>query len=115
MSQISTIRPEVLPRDHRRIGTGSAIGGSVPAAEDLDFNKYRESLAPTFSKENQASEDFDTILDAMTHQVFLEHGSRVMAQILRYLKERQEDFGRWPSIEAPDRIGYKIIDRLDSV
>lgn len=100
----------------------------------------------------------------MTHQVFHEHGSRVMAQILRYLKERQEDFGRWsrtfftfqsapmtllwgvqdpaaviamadrvkrerpypdlyryddvghwPSVEAPDRIGDKIMDRLDSV
>ena len=31
----------------------------------------------------------------MTHQVFNDSGSRVMAQILRYLKERQEDFGRW--------------------
>jgi pimeloyl-ACP methyl ester carboxylesterase len=28
---------------------------------------------------------------------------------------KYDDVGHWPSIEAPDRIGDKIIDRLDSV
>jgi pimeloyl-ACP methyl ester carboxylesterase len=63
--------------------------------EDLDFGDFRGGLAPTFGKEFTASDGFDMTLDAMTHQVFYNKGSRVMAQILRYLKERQEDFGRW--------------------
>jgi pimeloyl-ACP methyl ester carboxylesterase len=63
--------------------------------EDLDFGHFRSGLAPTFGKEFTASDGFDMTLDAMTYQVFHDKGSRVMAQILRYLKERQEDFGRW--------------------
>lgn len=67
----------------------------VAAPEDLDFGHVRDGIAPTYAKETQASGDFQTILDAQCHQVFYNHGSRVMAQTLRYLKERQEDFGRW--------------------
>ena len=67
----------------------------VAASEDLDFGDFGKGLVPTFSKETQASGDFQTIIDAMSHQVFYENGSRVMAQTLRYLKERKEDFGRW--------------------
>ncbi len=65
------------------------------ATEDLDFGDFRAGIAPTFSKEFAASDIVDSTLDAMTHQIFYDNGSRVMAQILRYLKERKEEFGRW--------------------
>ena len=65
------------------------------ASEDLDFGDFAKGLAPTFSKESRASQEFQRTLDAMTHQVFYDQGSRVMAQTLRYLKERKEDLGRW--------------------
>lgn len=63
--------------------------------EDLDFDQFKAGLSPTFGTAFTDSGALDTTLDAMTHQVFYDHGSRVQAQILRYLKERNEDFGRW--------------------
>ena len=42
--------------------------------------------------------DHDTARIAQTHQVFYDHGSRIMAQTLRYLKERKENFDEWSRI-----------------
>ena len=67
----------------------------VAATEDLDFNDFMEGLRPTFGTAFSASGDLDETLVAMAHQVFYDHGSRVQAQILRYLKERKEMFSRW--------------------
>jgi pimeloyl-ACP methyl ester carboxylesterase len=65
------------------------------ATEDLDFGHFRDGLAPTFGSGFSDPDIVNPTLDAMAHQVFYNQGSRVMAQILRYLKERQEEFGRW--------------------
>lgn len=66
-----------------------------PAPQDLPFETFTKGLEPTFSKETKAKDNFQEILDSMAHQVCYNHGSRVMAQTLRYLKEREEDFNRW--------------------
>jgi pimeloyl-ACP methyl ester carboxylesterase len=67
----------------------------APAPEDLDFGDFEKGLASSYGSKFTASGDLQTALAAQTHQVFHDHGSRVMAQILRYLKERQEQFDRW--------------------
>ena len=67
----------------------------VAATEDLDFDHFMEGLRPTFGSNFTASGGLDQALVGQAHQVFYDHGSRVQAQILRYLKERKEDFGRW--------------------
>lgn len=67
----------------------------VAATEDLDFGDFMEGLRPTFGTDFTASGDLDEALVAQAHQVFYNHGSRVQAQILRYLKERKETFDRW--------------------
>jgi len=59
--------------------------------EDLDFGDFRSGLVGTFGKQFAASDAFDVALDAMTHQVLYDKGSRIMTQMIRYLKERQED------------------------
>jgi hypothetical protein len=52
------------------------------ATEDLDFGEFKAGIAPTFSKEFAASDIVDSTLDAMTHQVFHDNGSRVMVSTI---------------------------------
>ena len=49
----------------------------------------------TFSKESKARDDFDEIVTCMAHQIYYNHGSRIIGGIVHYLKERVEDFNRW--------------------
>ncbi len=67
----------------------------VVATEDLDFEQYSKSLASTYGTTMTASGNLQTVLDGQTHQVFYDKGSRVMAQTMRYLKERKEELARW--------------------
>lgn len=83
MVQLSKMQVELMQRPDQAL------------SDDLDFGDFRGGMAGTFGKEFAASDAFDTTLDAMTLQAFHDKGSRVMPQIIRYLKERQEDFSRW--------------------
>jgi pimeloyl-ACP methyl ester carboxylesterase len=60
--------------------------------EHLDFKEFGDGFRPTFSKEHAAS---DETIDCMSAQVFANNGDLVIAQILRYLKERREFYDRW--------------------
>jgi pimeloyl-ACP methyl ester carboxylesterase len=60
--------------------------------EHMDFKEFGDGLRPTFSKEHAAS---DETINCMTAQVFANDGDLVIAQILRYLKERKEFYDRW--------------------
>lgn len=60
--------------------------------EHLDFADFREGIRGSFSKEHAASEE---TLDNMATQVFNDDGDLLMAQILRYLPERNEYYDRW--------------------
>ncbi len=59
----------------------------------LDWDEFREDpLRVGFSKEHAASEE---TLDIMAYQVFHDDGDLIMAQMLRYLDERNEYYDRW--------------------
>ena len=59
----------------------------------LDWNDFREDpLRIGMSKEHAASEE---TLDIMAYQVFHDDGDLIMAQMLRYLHERNEFYDRW--------------------
>jgi len=59
----------------------------------LDWDAFREDpLRIGFSKEHAASEE---TLDIMAAQVFYDDGDLVMAQMIRYLDERIENYNRW--------------------
>jgi pimeloyl-ACP methyl ester carboxylesterase len=60
--------------------------------EHLDFSEFREGMRGSFSKEHAASEE---TLDIMAAQVFNDDGDLIMAQMLRYLDERNEYYDRW--------------------
>jgi pimeloyl-ACP methyl ester carboxylesterase len=67
----------------------------VAATEDLDFDSFVSGIAPTYGSTFTDSGGLNEALVGQTHQIFYGNGSRVMAQILRYLKERKETFDRW--------------------
>ncbi len=62
------------------------------ATEHADFAEFREGIRGSFSKEHAASEE---TLDIMAAQVFNDDGDLIMAQMLRYLDERNEYYDRW--------------------
>jgi pimeloyl-ACP methyl ester carboxylesterase len=67
----------------------------VAATEDLDFDNFGAAFTGSYGTTFLDSGDHETARIAQTHQVFHDHGSRVMAQTLRYLKERKENFDAW--------------------
>jgi len=63
------------------------------ATEHLDWGEFREDpLRLGFSKEHAASEE---TLDIMAAQIFNDDGDLIMAQMIRYLNERNENYDRW--------------------
>ncbi len=70
----------------------------VAATEDLDFDHFGAAFTGTYGTKFMDSGDHETAMIAQTHQVFYNHGSRVMAQTLRYLKERKETFNEWSRV-----------------
>lgn len=70
----------------------------MAATEDLDFDNFGTAFTGTYGTKFMDSGDHDTAMIAQTHQVFYNHGSRVMAQTLRYLKERKETFDTWSRV-----------------
>jgi pimeloyl-ACP methyl ester carboxylesterase len=136
----------------------------VADSEDWDYDEFCAGFfTSTYPEAYLATDDFANAEACQGNQVFYNHGSRVMTQIMRYIKERKEELGRWertfftfqsapmtllwgvedpvaliamadrvknerpytdyrrlegvghwPSIEAPDYVADRIIDRLDT-
>jgi pimeloyl-ACP methyl ester carboxylesterase len=59
--------------------------------EHLSFEDTKKGMLPTFGKGNAT----DEILNCMTAQIFADGGDLLLAQTLRYLKEREEFYQRW--------------------
>jgi pimeloyl-ACP methyl ester carboxylesterase len=70
----------------------------VAATEDLGFEDFESVFTGTYGTKFLDSGDYEMAQIAQTHQVFYDHGSRIMAQTLRYLKERKENFDEWSRI-----------------
>ena len=68
---------------------------AVALKEDRSWKDIESMFTGSFSKETQARADYQEIITCMSHQVDHDHGSRVMGEIVHYLKERKESFGRW--------------------
>ena len=68
---------------------------STAQPEDLPWQAIYNIFPETFSKETKARDDFDELVTCMAHQVYYNHGSRIVPGIVHYLKERKEDFNRW--------------------
>ena len=68
---------------------------STALPEDMAWQDIYNVFPETFSKETKARDDFDEIVTCMAHQIYINHGSRIVGGIVHYLKERKEDFGRW--------------------
>jgi pimeloyl-ACP methyl ester carboxylesterase len=68
---------------------------AVALKEDLAWKDIESMFTGSFSKETKARADYQEIVTCMSHQVDYDHGSRVMGEIVHYLKERKEGFSRW--------------------
>jgi pimeloyl-ACP methyl ester carboxylesterase len=68
---------------------------STALPDDMAWQDIYNIFPETFSKETKARDDFDEIVTCMAHQIYYNHGSRIIGGIVHYLKERKEDFGRW--------------------
>jgi len=68
---------------------------STALPEDMAWQDIYDVFPETFSKETKARDDFDEIVICMAHQIYYNHGSRIVGSIVHYLKERKEDFNRW--------------------
>ena len=68
---------------------------STALPEDMAWQDIYDVFPETFSKETKARDDFDEIVICMAHQIYYNHGSRIVGSIVHYLKEREEDFNRW--------------------
>ncbi len=68
---------------------------STALPEDMAWQDIYNVFPETFSKESKARDDFDEIVTCMAHQIYHNHGSRIVGAIVHYLKERKEDFNRW--------------------
>lgn len=68
---------------------------STALPEDMAWQDIYDIFPETFSKETKARDDFDEIVICMAHQIYYNHGSRIVGSIVHYLKERKEDFNRW--------------------
>jgi pimeloyl-ACP methyl ester carboxylesterase len=68
----------------------------VTDTEDWDYDEFCAGFfTNTYPAEVQDSEWFKNALACQGNQVFYNNGSRVMTQIMRYIKERQEELKRW--------------------
>jgi len=67
----------------------------VALTEDMAWQDIYDLFPVTFSKETKARPDFDELVTCMAHQIDYNHGSRVVGEIVHYLKERKENFNRW--------------------
>ena len=68
---------------------------AVALPQDMSWSDIEAMFHGSFSKESAARPDYQDILTSMSHQVHHDHGSRVIGQIVHYLKERKEGFDRW--------------------
>ena len=68
---------------------------STALADDMDWQDIYNIFPESYSKESRARDDFDELVTCQSHQIYINHGSRTIGGIVHYLKERQEDFGRW--------------------
>ena len=59
--------------------------------QDTEHIDTKKGMRPTFGKGNAT----DEILNCMTAQIFADGGDLLLAQTLRYLKEREEFYQRW--------------------
>jgi pimeloyl-ACP methyl ester carboxylesterase len=66
------------------------------ATEDVDYDTFCAGyFTSTYPEAYQATDDFVNAVACQGNQVFYNHGSRVMTQIMRYLLERKEELARW--------------------
>jgi pimeloyl-ACP methyl ester carboxylesterase len=68
---------------------------STALPDDMAWQDIYNLFPGTFSKETKARNDFDEIVICMAHQIYCNHGSRIVGSIVHYLTERKEDFNRW--------------------
>jgi pimeloyl-ACP methyl ester carboxylesterase len=68
---------------------------STALPDDMAWQDIYNLFPGTFSKETKARNDFDEIVICMAHQIYCNHGSRIVGSIVHYLAERKEDFNRW--------------------
>jgi pimeloyl-ACP methyl ester carboxylesterase len=64
---------------------------STALKEDMPWTDIYNIFPETFSKESRARDDFDEIVTCMSHQIFVNQGSRTIGGIVHYLKERNAD------------------------
>ena len=68
---------------------------STALPDDLPWDTIYNIFPETYSTESKARDDFDELIVCQAHQIYVNHGSRIVGGIVHYLKERKEDFGRW--------------------
>ena len=68
---------------------------STALADDMDWQDIYDMFPESYSKESRARDDFNELVTCQSHQIYINHGSRTIGGIVHYLKERQENFGRW--------------------
>ena len=69
---------------------------STALPEDMAWEDIAKCPAPeAYSKESQARDDFNELITCQAHQIYYNHGSRIVGSIVHYLKERKEAFDRY--------------------
>jgi len=68
---------------------------STALKEDMAWEDIMKAPAPeAYAKESRARDDFNELLTCQAHQIYINHGSRIIGSIVHYLKERKEEFDR---------------------
>jgi pimeloyl-ACP methyl ester carboxylesterase len=88
----STLVDMVQPSDFQK-QTLAAPSTALP--EDMAWEDICNIFPGTYAQESREREDFEEIITCQAHQIYINHGSRIVGGIVHYLKERAEDFSRW--------------------
>jgi pimeloyl-ACP methyl ester carboxylesterase len=74
----------------------AALAAPAVATDDWDYDEFCTAyFTSTFPPEKQGTDWYKNVVAVMGNQVFYDHGSRVMQEIMHYLNERKENLARW--------------------
>ena len=68
---------------------------STALPEDMAWKDIYNIFPESYAKESRARDDFEELVTCQAHQIYHNHGSRIIGGIVHYLKERKENFDRW--------------------
>ena len=88
----STLVDMCVPTDFQKQALAAP---STALEDDLAWKDIYDIFPESYAKESKAKDDFDELITCQAHQIYYNHGSRIIGGIVHYLKERKEDFDRW--------------------